>query len=70
MPKVEIKDNEIAIGKEKISLLSGEVHYWRLNPNSWKDALSRVRDMGLEIVSTYVPWQYHEVQRGVFDFTG
>lgn len=26
--------------------------------------------MGLEIVSTYIPWDYHEYKRGFYDFTG
>ncbi|HPW64935.1 MAG TPA: beta-galactosidase, partial [Candidatus Omnitrophota bacterium] len=45
-------------------------HYWRLNPNYWKDVLCRVKEMGLTIVSTYVPWDFHEYKRGSFDFRG
>ena len=70
MPKVEIRKKQITVGKEKIPLLSGEVHYWRLNPFYWKQVLHKVREMGLRVVSTYVPWQFHEYQRGHFDFTG
>ncbi len=70
MRKIEIKNNEIYVGKEKVSLLSGEVHYWRLNPSYWKEILDRVREMGLKVVSTYIPWGYHEYARGKFDFTG
>jgi beta-galactosidase len=71
MRKVEIKKNEVWInGKKKVPLLSGEVHYWRLNPTYWKEILSRVREMGLRVVSTYIPWDYHEYKRGHFDFTG
>lgn len=70
MPKVELKRNEIWVGKKRISLVSGEVHYWRLNPSYWKDVLARVREMGIRVVATYVPWDYHEYRRGKFDFTG
>ena len=70
MPKVEIRKNEVWVGKENISLVSGEVHYWRLNPNSWEAVLSRVSEMGLKVVATYIPWDYHEYKRGQFDFTG
>ncbi len=70
MPQVAIKKNEIWVGKKKIPLLSGEVHYWRLNPSYWKEILSRIREMGLKVVSTYIPWDYHEYKRGKFDFTG
>ena len=70
MPKVQIKQNQIFVGKRAIPLLSGEVHYWRLNPRYWKTILDEVRAMGLKVVSTYVPWDYHETKRGYFDFTG
>ena len=70
MRKVQIKKNEIHINKQKVSLVSGEVHYWRLNPSYWKKVLDSVREMGLKVVSTYVAWDYHEYQRGKFDFTG
>ncbi|MFA6600236.1 MAG: beta-galactosidase [Candidatus Omnitrophota bacterium] len=71
MRKVEIRKNEIWIDrKQRVPLLSGEVHYWRLNPTYWKEILSRVHEMGLRVISTYVPWDYHEYKRGRFDFIG
>ncbi len=70
MPKVRIKNNEVWVDRKPISLVSGEVHYWRLNPNYWGQVLARVREMGLKTVSTYIPWDYHEYARGRFDFTG
>ncbi len=70
MPKVKIADNQITVGAKKIPLISGEVHYWRLNPSYWEEILNRVKEMGLKVVATYVPWDYHEHKRGEFDFTG
>ena len=70
MPKVEIRKNQIRVGKKSIPLLSGEVHYWRLNPHYWEEALNRIKEMGIEVVASYVPWDYHEYARGKFDFTG
>lgn len=70
MRKVEIKNNQVVAGAKHIPLLSGEVHYWRLNPRYWKTILESVRGMGIQVVSTYVPWDYHEARRGFFDFTG
>ncbi len=70
MAKVRILKNEIAVGSRKISLVSGEVHYWRLNPSYWHEVLDRVKEMGLKTIATYVPWDYHEHKRGSFDFTG
>ncbi|MBI4115856.1 MAG: beta-galactosidase [Candidatus Omnitrophica bacterium] len=70
MPQVEIKQNTVRIGKKTIPLVSGEVHYWRLNPHYWAQILDRVKEMGINVVATYVAWDYHEYQRGKFDFTG
>lgn len=70
MPKLQIKKNQIVFGAKKIPLVSGEVHYWRLNPSYWHEVLMRVKEMGLKVVATYIPWDYHEYQRGHFDFTG
>lgn len=70
MQQVTIRQNTVWVGRKRVPLVSGEVHYWRLNPNYWEEILNRVREMGLQVVATYVPWDYHEYQRGKFDFTG
>ena len=64
---VEIKKNTLYIRGKEVPFISGEMHYWRLNPSCWKDCLNQIREMGLQIVSTYVPWDYHEYKRGKFD---
>lgn len=51
-------------------LLSGEVHYWRLAPENWHVVLERAREMGIDVISSYVCWDFHEYAPGVFDFTG
>ncbi len=53
-----------------MNLLSGEVHYWRLNPDCWEKIIDSVKDLGLNIISTYVPWEYHELKKGQLDFEG
>lgn len=70
MPSVKIAKNKIWVGSKSIPLVAGEVHYWRLNPLAWKEILLRVKEMGVNVISTYVPWDYHEPKRGVFDLTG
>lgn len=67
---VKIKNNRIKVGNKELPLLSGEVHYWRLNPANWEKVLESVKELGLDIIATYVPWQYHEYKKGRLDFTG
>jgi hypothetical protein len=70
MPEVRLENHVLVRGQERVPLLMGEVHYWRLAPARWPVVLASVRRLGLEMVATYVPWQYHELSPGRFDFTG
>ncbi len=36
----------------------------------WKDRLEKLYAAGLNAVQTYVPWNFHESQPGVYDFDG
>jgi len=70
MFKVLIKDKKIWVNDKPLFLLSGEVHYWRLAPKSWKDILKKVKELGLNMVATYICWQFHELEPNNYDFTG
>ena len=54
-------------GKE-IRIVSGAIHYFRVHPAYWRDRLKKLRATGANTVETYVPWNLHEPERGVFDF--
>jgi len=68
--QVVIKERKVWVGETPIPLIGGEVHYWRLAPESWRDVLKRIREMGIDVVATYACWDFHEVRPGVFDFEG
>jgi beta-galactosidase len=51
-------------------IISGELHYARVPRAYWRDRLRKARAMGLNTVSTYVFWNYHETTPGHYDFTG
>jgi hypothetical protein len=67
---VKIINKCIHVGENEIPLLSGEVHYWRLSPESWLPVLHSVREMGLNVISSYVCWEFHELEPEKYDFTG
>ncbi len=46
------------------------MHYPRIPHEYWRDRLKRARAMGLNTVSAYVFWNFHERQPGEFDFSG
>jgi beta-galactosidase len=51
-------------------IISGEMHYTRVPRAYWRDRLRKAKAMGLNTITTYVFWNVHEPQPGVFDFAG
>ena len=41
-------------------LLGGSFHYFRTQPAQWGDRLLKMKAAGLNVVTTYVPWNLHE----------
>jgi Beta-galactosidase len=48
----------------------GEFHYVRVPEHDWNAELLKMKASGVDIVSTYVFWNYHEPQPGQFDWRG
>ncbi|MBU4285655.1 MAG: beta-galactosidase [Verrucomicrobia bacterium] len=46
------------------------MQYFRLPLASWRDRLEKAKAGGLNTVSSYMPWYWHEPQEGLVDFTG
>lgn len=51
-----------------LRLIAGSVHYWRLEPETWRPALEQTRTLGCNLVDVYVPWNVHETAPGEVDF--
>jgi beta-galactosidase len=64
----KLVDRAIRVGDREVPLYSGAMHYWRLERDAWEPGLRQLRDLGLGIVETYVPWQVHEDAAGELDF--
>ncbi|MCC6216526.1 MAG: beta-galactosidase [Polyangiaceae bacterium] len=67
-PGVRLVREGVEVAGEVVPLLAGSVHYWRLDPADWRRALASVRELGLRLVDTYVPWVAHETAPGEHDF--
>ncbi|MCS6799800.1 MAG: beta-galactosidase [Myxococcota bacterium] len=65
---VRLEGAVLRLGSRRVPLRSGALHYWRLDPDRWSDALRGLASLGLPIVETYAPWSVHEIERGRFDF--
>ncbi|XP_075876018.1 beta-galactosidase-1-like protein 2 [Nelusetta ayraudi] len=49
-------------------ILAGSIHYFRVPRTYWRDRLLKMRACGINTLTTYVPWNQHEPERGVFNF--
>lgn len=65
-----VKERNFFLNGEKVFLNSGEIHYFRIKRELWDRHLDQAVEAGLDTVSTYVPWAWHEEEEGVFDFDG
>ncbi|GII22599.1 alpha-amylase family protein [Planosporangium mesophilum] len=61
-------DHQFRVEGRLTALYGGAVHYWRLERDKWSGILDTVKGMGFTMISIYIPWEVHEVERGVFDF--
>lgn len=55
-------------GKRMIPVM-GELHYSRMEPESWREAVLKMRAGGVTILATYVFWNHHEERKGEWDFS-
>jgi len=65
---VTVTESGIDVGGTELPLLSGAMHYWRVERARWAACLDAIVDMGFPIVETYAPWSVHEIGEGRFDF--
>ena len=63
-----IKNDQFLKDGKRINVKSGSVHYSRVPRAYWRDRLERAKALGLNAVTTYVPWNFHEDVEGRFDF--
>ncbi|MGE0708660.1 MAG: beta-galactosidase [Planctomycetota bacterium] len=78
-PRIAITPRGLSIDGRSRLLYGGEVQYYRVRDPEWDarrtearwaETLDRLLECGMNVVTTYVPWDHHERQPGQFDFTG
>src|SRR5215831_16829709 len=65
-----IEGEHFSLDGKPFKILSGELHYARIPREYWRLRLRMAKAMGLNTVATYVFWNVHEPEPGVYDFKG
>jgi beta-galactosidase len=63
-------DSCFLLDGKPFQMISGEMHYTRVPREAWRQRMRMARAMGLNTIGTYVFWNVHEPEKGVFDFSG
>ena len=67
LARFEIKE-EFYLNQQPFKILSGAIHYFRIQPDDWYHSLYNLKALGFNTVETYIPWNMHEPIKGQFDF--
>lgn len=70
MTTFEIGKKDFLLDGKPFKILSGAIHYFRVDPSDWYHSLFNLKALGFNTVETYVPWNEHEKKEGVFNFEG
>lgn len=70
MNSVRVEKGRFVIDGEETFLFGGELHYFRVRREEWEQRLEMIARAGCNLVSTYVPWVWHEREEGDIDLTG
>jgi beta-galactosidase len=67
---VELKDQRLLIDGKPSLVLSGEVHYFRLQQSEWQDRIIKAKQAGCNAIASYIPWIIHQEAEDEMDVTG
>lgn len=65
-----VEGGKYLLDGKPFQIIAGEMHYARIPREYWRARLRMAKAMGLNTITTYVFWNYHEPRPGEYDFTG
>lgn len=67
---VDYPGKSFVMNGQRVQIMSGAIHYFRVLPDLWEDRLKTMQASGLNTIETYVEWSSHEPEAGQFNFEG
>ena len=68
MPKLTYNEKDFLMDGKPYKIMSGAMHYFRIPKEYWRDRLLKLKECGLNTLETYIAWNMHEPNEGVYDF--
>ncbi|VDL83671.1 unnamed protein product [Nippostrongylus brasiliensis] len=67
---IDFDNDRFLLDGKPFRYIAGSIHYFRIHPTQWRDRLQRVRALGFNAIQYYIPWNFHEIYEGQYDFSG
>ena len=61
--------DEFLLDGKPFQIIGGEMHHARIPAEYWRHRIRMAKAMGCNTIASYVFWNYHETEEGIFDFT-
>ncbi|RLF23883.1 MAG: hypothetical protein DRN15_04760 [Thermoprotei archaeon] len=67
---VEFDEKSFIINGRRIFIFSGEMHYFRIPKELWRDRILKAKRAFLNTIASYIAWNWHEPSKGILIFSG
>lgn len=67
---IDLSEHGLTIDGQPGILYGGEFQYFRIPAALWEPSLVQLANAGINFISCYIPWIWHEYTEGTFDFEG
>lgn len=68
--RFEVGEKDFLLDGARLQIRCGEIHFARVPREYWRHRLQMIKAMGLNCVSVYLFWNYHEWTEGRYDWEG
>ncbi len=69
-PAIEVHSDHLLLHGKPFFSFGGDFNYTRTPRRHWLDRLLKMKAAGMNTVSFYITWGYHEAEEGTLDFSG
>lgn len=70
MNKIKVQRRDIIVNNETRPIIGGDFQYFRIPYKLWENSLKKISSAGLDFITIYIPWIWHEIEEDLFDFIG